>query len=174
MWKVELEGQKSEMTHKIGGKDNWYTYGAKYWENVPATVDGVLGGLGHLDKQDILDSKKFLEKMKEKNIIKSWNRALDCGAGIGRISQHLLCHFFDEVDQVEQNPAYIEQARINISETNLQNKIEYYVAGLQDFAYEKKYDVIWVQWVIGHLTDKDFCEFLNRSKASLSENVIIL
>ena len=50
MWKVELEGQKSEMTHKIGGKDNWYTYGAKYWENVPATVDGVLGGLGHLDK----------------------------------------------------------------------------------------------------------------------------
>ncbi|KAM4101480.1 hypothetical protein ACJW30_05G146100 [Castanea mollissima] len=31
----------------------------------------------------------------------------------------------------------------------------------------RRYDVIWVQWCIGHLTDDDFVSFFNRAKAGL-------
>nr|POE83744.1 alpha n-terminal protein methyltransferase 1 [Quercus suber] len=30
-----------------------------------------------------------------------------------------------------------------------------------------RYDVIWVQWCIGHLTDDDFVSFFSRAKAGL-------
>jgi len=75
MWKQEVEGGKSSLFNKVGTKSDWYEKGEKYWEKVPATVDGVLGGLGHLDNLDIRDSKKFFEKMRTKNIVKSWNRS---------------------------------------------------------------------------------------------------
>lgn len=38
-------------------------------------------------------------------------RALDCGAGIGRVSKRLLLPLFSEVDLVEQNPAFLEKAK---------------------------------------------------------------
>lgn len=48
------------------------------------------------------------------------------------------------------------------------------VLGLQDFSpKEKYYDVIWVQWVTGHLTDDDFVSFLIRCKNGLRGNGMI-
>lgn len=38
-------------------------------------------------------------------------KALDCGAGIGRVSKRLLLPLFSEVDLLEQNPAFLEKAR---------------------------------------------------------------
>ena len=35
----------------------------------------------------------------------------DCGAGVGRVSQNLLLHHFQEVDLVEPSHHYIETAR---------------------------------------------------------------
>lgn len=37
-------------------------------------------------------------------------RSLDCGAGIGRISKHLLCNFFNKVDLVEPVESFIEES----------------------------------------------------------------
>jgi protein N-terminal methyltransferase len=75
MWKVEVEGHKSSLFNTVGNKQDWYQKGEQYWEKVPATLDGVLGGLGHLDKLDITDSLRFFEKMRSQNIIKNWDRA---------------------------------------------------------------------------------------------------
>ena len=36
----------------------------------------------------------------------------DCGAGIGRVSKLLLLPLFSEVDLEEQNPAFLEKARV--------------------------------------------------------------
>jgi protein N-terminal methyltransferase len=43
----------------------FYKDGAKYWEKIEPTVDGMLGGLGKLDRIDIQASERFL-----KNILK--------------------------------------------------------------------------------------------------------
>ena len=38
-------------------------------------------------------------------------RALDCGAGIGRVSKRFLLPLFQEVDLLEQNSAFLEKAK---------------------------------------------------------------
>lgn len=49
---VELQSEKN-------GQD-FYEKAAKYWEKVPATVDGMLGGFGFISQIDILGSEEFL------------------------------------------------------------------------------------------------------------------
>ena len=47
--------------------------------------------------------------------------------------------------------------------------------GLQDFTPEPgHYDVIWCQWVLSHLRDDDLVAFLQRCRAGLSENGVII
>jgi hypothetical protein len=70
---------------------------------------------------------------------------------------------FTETDLLEQNQAYIDKAKQLLTPTH---RGEFYTAGCQDFVYTRKYDVIWIQWVIGHLTDKDCVEYLKKSKAA--------
>ena len=36
--------------------------------------------------------------------------------------------------------------------------------GMQDFNYETKYDVVWIQWVLCYLTDDDLTEFLLKTQ----------
>lgn len=109
-------------------------------------------------------------------------RALDGGAGIGRITKGFLMKNFSTVDLVEQDKGFITEAKQQLASTNHRgqffhcgNSLLYHIpnkfpfmkpfgcAGLQNFIPEEGvYDVIWVQWVLGHLTDGDLVTFLNR------------
>jgi protein N-terminal methyltransferase len=102
--------------------------GVQYWQGVPATVDGVLGGYGNgtLPIVDAQGSRTFLLQMLPrlstnapassnqapeiwlKEMItkrggkgKSKSRALDCGAGVGRVSRDVLTRICDIVHIVE-------------------------------------------------------------------------
>lgn len=81
---------------------------------------------------------------------------LDCGAGIGRVSKHFLLPYFSKVDLVEQNAQYLETARAETlaKEVKEGRAVQFIPQGLQAFQPEKdRYDVIWCQWVLSHLTD---------------------
>lgn len=56
----------------------------------------MLGGFGSLNDKDIDQSRKFLDKIKLKTNMKL-EEALECGAGIGRITKQLLCNVFQTV-----------------------------------------------------------------------------
>ena len=100
-------------------------------------------------------------------------RALDCGAGIGRITKRLLLPIFKEVDMVELNQKFLDQAPGFIGEESSRVKSRF-CSGLQDFTpKERHYDVIWCQWVLGHLKDDDLVQFFQRCKKGLSENGLI-
>lgn len=74
----------------------------------------------------------------------------DCGAGIGRITKNLLSQLFDEVDILEQNPIFVDKAREYLSGGRVKN---FFAKGMQEFDFgENRYDLIWVQWVAGHLS----------------------
>lgn len=101
------------------------------------------------------------------------NRALDCGAGIGRITKRLLLPIFKEVDMVELNQHFLDQAPTFIGDdfSRVKNR---FCSGLQDFTpAEGRYDVIWCQWVLGHLKDQDFVDFFQRCKKGLTKNGLI-
>ena len=102
--------------------------GVAYWQSVPASVNGVLGGygLGTVPRIDSMGSRLFLlknlkrlanvppasadpgvwaeEKMRWRETSgkgKAVTRALDCGAGVGRVTQSVLLPLVDEVHLVE-------------------------------------------------------------------------
>ena len=61
----------------------------------------------------------------------------DCGAGVGRVSQNLLLHHFQEVDLVEPSHHYIETARKALSASGGQSwpaqhkAVNFYEVGLE-------------------------------------------
>lgn len=44
-------------------RNEFYTRAVKYWDNIPATVDGMLGGFGFISHIDINGSEYFLESL---------------------------------------------------------------------------------------------------------------
>lgn len=139
----------------------FYVNGAKYWSGVPPTVNGMLGGFASISTTDIQSSKTLLKQLFSSKQPPGRGHALDCGAGIGRITKFLLCNLFDRVDMVEQNPQFLDTAKEYLGPSLVEKKVgQMFPVGLQDFQPDVgKYDVIWVQWVLGHLTDQDFVQF---------------
>lgn len=77
--------------------------------------------------------------------------ALDCGAGIGRITKRLLLPLFRVVDMVDVTEDFLVKAKTYLGEEGKRVR-NYFCCGLQDFSPEPhSYDVIWIQWVIGEL-----------------------
>jgi len=124
-------------------------------------VDKVLGGFGHVSDIDVRDSQQFLKKIKAPSGV-----VADCGAGIGRLTQKLFLPYFKHVDFVEPCENFCTKAK----ETVGTERVTYYCQGLQDFnPAEGRYDCIWSQWVLGHLTDHDLILFLQRCRRGLTE-----
>ncbi|VDO48906.1 unnamed protein product [Onchocerca flexuosa] len=134
----------------------------------------MLGGFAHLHVPDIHASKHFINLLKAKGMLTKSERAVDCGCGIGRVTKHLLLPLFDLVDMVDVTESFIQESTNYIGEENsrIGNK---FVCSLQQFEPSScHYDLIWIQWVTGHLTNDDFCKFLQRCKESLKENGCIV
>lgn len=103
-----------------------YEKSKDYWSNVPASVNGMLGGFSCVTVMDINDSKLFLKKLFQMENGPSRGRVLDCGAGIGRITENLLRKHFEHVDLLEQDEKFLEKAKLKFHETNVEN---YYCSG---------------------------------------------
>lgn len=98
---------------------------------------------------------------------------MDCGAGIGRVSKNLLINFFEKVDLVEQSKHFCQHAEETLKCTgNLGIVIN---EGLQSFVPEpEKYDIIWAQWVLGHLKDGHLVNFFQRCIKGLRKNGLLV
>jgi protein N-terminal methyltransferase len=155
----------------------WYERGYDYWEdeaNCSLSLDGVLGGYGSLSPADIEGSRRFLQQLRSARPNLGSDRCADCGAGIGRISKELLLPLFTTVDLVEQSPRLLAAAPKYIGK-ELRACANYVCIGLQDFFPEAGcYDVIWFQWVVGHLHDLDFIKCLKRCQLALALHGVIV
>ncbi|CAB3360932.1 Hypothetical predicted protein [Cloeon dipterum] len=160
-------------TDENGLDENYYKHGADYWSTVPATVDGMLGGFGYISHTDIQGSEAFLKSIFKLKHAPGRKRAVDCGAGIGRITKLLLQRYFDKVDLVEQNSAFLKEAQTYLGGSKHVDQM--YCQGLQNFKPEEEtYDVIWCQWVLGQLKDHDFVHFMKANIKGLKENGVIV
>lgn len=159
----------------LNNQTNFYSNAEDYWRDVPPTVDGMLGGYGSISSIDIKGSKAFLLKfLGDGEGRTSAGCALDCGAGIGRITKHLLLPLFQTVDLVDVTQEFLDKAKSYLGEDG-KRVGHYFCSGLQDFIPERgRYDVIWIQWVIGHLTDEHLVEFLRRCREALRPNGLIV
>ena len=164
------------------GNEEWYSRSLSYWSHQEASCTGVLGGHPETSQQDLAASEAFLDGLGHSK----FEAALDCGAGIGRITEGLLLHRCEIVDLLEPSPKLLEEARSrllceglckpkasfdgqlglarNFIQRSLQN-----LCTLPDC-----YDLIWVQWVLLYLTDADVVEALQCLHRALRPSGVIV
>ncbi|KAI9037344.1 uncharacterized protein KD926_000631 [Aspergillus affinis] len=155
-----------------------HAHSIAYWSDVPATVDGMLGGFPQVSRIDLQGSKSFLTRTKrllsipsDKNL--KLPRGVDCGAGIGRVTDGFLCEVCDVVDAVEPVEKFSRVLRKDRGGEGAV-KGEVYTTGLESWCPEHDYDLVWVQWCAGHLTDEQLLKFIERCRRSLSTNGVMI
>ncbi|CAE6448964.1 unnamed protein product [Rhizoctonia solani] len=183
--------------------------GLDYWDTQEATIDGVLGGFGEgsLPRVESLGSRKFLMSIRNDlcrvpsafrrldapalEAPRRRARALDIGAGIGRVTACTLLPLVDDVVLVEPAEHFISKAMDDAPNwqgiSDLTKSVTFVRTPLQSFDASQPlpvesvhigfggdiwnpdvgYDVIWCQWCLGHLTDIDLVKFLKQAKVAL-------
>ncbi|KAL9580455.1 MAG: hypothetical protein Q9212_004488 [Teloschistes hypoglaucus] len=141
----------------------------KYWNSIPATVNGMLGGFPHVSRIDLRGSSAFFEKLRRLHSSRppsQLQRGVDCGAGIGRVTAGFLSKVCQVVDIVEPVEKFAREVRRQ--EMSGEGKVgEVHMIGLQDWIPSEKYDVIWIQWCLGHLTDQELEKYFSRCLPAL-------
>ncbi len=147
----------------------WYTRAKGWYENnCDTTIDGVLGGIGHISDVDLEGSRAFLKQLDLPSISEGKSSlACECGAGIGRVTKGLLLDFADRCDLVESSSRLLFSAPEHIGDAR-SHKCRFFCTELQDWIPgAKKYSIIWVQWALCYLTDFDIVRFLRRCSDGL-------
>ncbi|CAE6407180.1 unnamed protein product [Rhizoctonia solani] len=185
--------------------------GLQYWDTQDATIDGVLGGFGEgpLPRVESLGSRRFLLSIRNDlcrvpSVFRRLDapaldaprrrvRALDVGAGIGRVTACTLLPLVDDVVLVEPAEHFFLKAMEDCPNwegiSDLTKSVTFVRTPLQSFDPSQPvplestrmglgadllnpeigYDIIWCQWCLGHLTDPDLVKFLKQAKKALRE-----
>ncbi|KAL2262515.1 hypothetical protein VTK26DRAFT_1095 [Humicola hyalothermophila] len=141
--------------------------GRRYWESVDANVSGMLGGLPQVSKLDIQSSRNFLAKfgIGSKPGQRKVASALEGGAGIGRVTQGLLLDgIAQQVDVIEPTVKFTAALQGKPGVRKIFNM------GLEEWQPNEgfSYDLVWIQWCVGHLTDEQLVQFLKLCKSVLN------
>lgn len=148
----------------------------RYWEAISADDDGMLGGFAFVSRADLRGSRTFLAKLGigSKPGLRRITRALEGGAGIGRITEGMLLDIADEVDVIEP------VAKFTAALAGKPGVRHIFNTGLEGWTPEADsadggdggadlpvYGLVWTQWCTGYLNDDQFVEYLRRCRAVL-------
>lgn len=151
-----------------------------YWSSLPSTSSNMLGMLGKYPwytRIELQGSKNFLSKVRR--LVPAlpptgkFSLGVDCGAGVGRVTEGFLRHVCSVVDAVEPVEKFTRV--LNDSQLKKDGVVgDIYTVGLENWFPEKKYDLIWTQWCVGHLTDAQLIAYVERCRESLTRNGIMV
>lgn len=152
----------------------------RYWNSVPATSNAMLAMLGNYpwySRIDLRGSKTFLAKVRR--MIPSCPtdgklaQAADCGAGVGRVTEGFLSQVCEVVDAVEPVAKFTQVLQDGpLKRDGVVGDI--YTMGIESWNPDKKYDLIWTQFCVGHLTDAQLRDYFVRCCASLTGTGLIV
>lgn len=161
----------------------------------------TVAGFSQISKVDLQGSRNFLAKLGigTKSGLRVVENAVEGGAGyvcpslthethspspltvrrlshvcnarsIGRITRGLLVDVAKQIDVVEPIPKFTESLHGVPGVRDIEN------VGLEKWhpRPDRNYDLVWVQWCVGHLTDDQLVELLIRCKDSLNRNGLIV
>ncbi|XP_068998102.1 N-terminal Xaa-Pro-Lys N-methyltransferase 2 [Embiotoca jacksoni] len=158
----------------IKGEKQFYYRAQQFYEDVPASEEGMMGDFVEISNVDLEGSRQFLQRFVGPGKAGT-HCALDCGSGIGRVSKGVLLPVFEKMELADMMEHFLLHAHEEYLGNDADRIETYYCYNLQDFTPPKnKYDVVWMQWVACHLTDKDLMNFLMRCKKSLRPNGVII
>ena len=151
-------------------EEDWYKKREEHWSSVEPNLASVLGD----EKIQLPDVKCSCELLNGLILSKQLNpiSCLDCAAGIGRVTEYVLSNFFNEIDLFEKDKVFIEKCKKKfIGNDKIKN---IYNSSLEKFEFNKKYDLIWIQWCLENLEDDDIKPFLKKCYDNLNDDGIII
>lgn len=153
-----------------------------YWSSVSADNDGMLGGFPQISKIDLQGSRNFIAKLRrtqgpqaEQNPqSRRLKRAVDCGAGIGRVAAGVLCPVADVVDIVEPVEKFTQEisSGAEFAALRAERRIgDVLTLGLEswDPPQDGRYDLMWHQWCLCQLRDEQVVDYLRKCRAGLAK-----
>ena len=149
---------------------NWYKKREEYWASVEPNLTSVLGN----ENIQLPDVKCSCELLNGLILSKQLNPkcCLDCAAGIGRVTEYVLSNFFNEIDLFEKDKVFLEKCKKKFAGNDKIKNI--YESSLEKFKFEKKYDLIWIQWCLENLEDEDLLPFLKKCYENIKDDGIII
>ena len=159
-------------------KDELLERQTKYWAKQEASINGMLGGYGHITDVDIAGSQRFLDQIMPASLRQG--RVLDCGAGIGRVAKGLLLPAgFYKVDLLDVSATFLEKARLDLMPSGRLGRT--FCSGLAEFDFGMpngddalRWRLIWVQWCIIYLTDVVLVDFFRRAAGALTDDGLLV
>lgn len=167
---------------EAGSADSKINHAASidYWSSKPSTSSEMLGMLGTYPwytRIELQGSKNFLTKVRR--LVPSlsgtdkFKLGVDCGAGVGRVTEGFLSHVCEVVDAVEPVKKFTQVLKDSkLKQDGVFGDI--YTVGLEGWYPQKKYDLIWTQWCVGHLTDAQLIEYIVRCRSALTESGLVV
>jgi len=144
----------------------WYTGCHDWYDNhCSPTIEGMLGGLTFVHGQETAWTQAYLRGLSARGLVHigTGSEALDCGAGIGRVAHYALKPMIEFVDILDGTEAYVKASEENFARNSIRNRffqpLEYFDPSLLG---DLRYDLIWAQWLIGHLADDDVVSLLQK------------
>ena len=147
----------------------------QYWSTISPDVNGMLGGYPQISRIDLQGSANFLAKLRRhsSSTQETLPRAVDCGAGIGRVTKGFLVKACQVVDIVEPIEKFVREMEHGEDFKALRDEGKMgrkFVAGLEEWEPPSDYyDLIWNQWCVGQLTDAQLVAYLTRCRGALKQ-----
>ncbi|KAA8648198.1 hypothetical protein EYZ11_000574 [Aspergillus tanneri] len=175
-----LAESSSQSTNAAADSNIDHAASIRYWNSVPATSNAMLAMLGNYpwySRIDLRGSKTFLAKVRR--MIPSCptegklKLAVDCGAGVGRVTEGFLSHVCEVTDVVEPVAKFTQVLHDGaLKRSGVVGDI--YTLGIESWNPDKKYDLIWTQFCVGHLTDIQLLQYFIRCRGALTETGIVV
>ncbi|EFR01952.1 DUF858 domain-containing protein [Nannizzia gypsea CBS 118893] len=149
--------------------------GRQFWEDKDGNEDEMIAAAEvqpGMSEVDLQGSREFLAKLGigSDPDLRTVNSALEGGAGIGRFTEGVLLEIAEQVDVIE--PVIKFTARLQG-----RNGIRgIFNVGIEEWqpAQDVKYDLIWNQWCLCHLTDEQLVQYLKKCGTVLREGTGLL
>ncbi|KAL4797911.1 alpha-N-methyltransferase NTM1 [Aspergillus venezuelensis] len=157
------------------------SFSLSYWTSFPATTSTMLGAFGDYPwytRIDLRGSKTFVSKVRRMipgcPTTGKLKMGVDCGAGVGRVTEGLLrdiCETIDAVEPVKKFADVIISRKGKEEESRRPSSIgEVYIKGIESWipAEGKRYDLIWAQFCANYVTDEQLVLYLQRCRDALN------
>ena len=161
-----LQGQQRDKFYKVN--ENWWVKGYEGRVSLEGTMIG-----DEASEEDVQHSQDFLRKALE-GMPDDPCSALDCGAGIGRVTKAvLLPAVAGSVTLVDQSERWLQTAKKYLEHEA--DRCHFINCRLETYQPSSSFDIIWIQWTLQYLTDEDVVHLLQNLSAGLTpQGVIVL
>jgi protein N-terminal methyltransferase len=168
--------------HQELHRDGWYATNNDWWRH-----DGGGGYGGNTDEEamigdgggeaDGLEGLAFLDRLILKSESSAQNRkklkfsrAIDAGAGVGRVTKHILLKRYDTVNLVEADAGWSKRSKTYLGRKRAA-RCTFTCSRIEELVHDNdessRIDLVWLQWTLQYLTDSDAVRTLQNLATSL-------